>query len=235
MAQPDSTPGGRDEAGTAPAQPPRSDSGGSRSATDSQDDQFERNAALARKRLAALIFLLGLPTFTLSGVIWKLIDDTGLLTIWQQIWLTLPLTLAVALLTFCWLTKVRLSYGAVVAIVVLSFVIVTALGWHSDVRFGDIVSGGYTCTQRAPGVPVHFGGVDYATPGLCVASTYHAALPWYEWPVGLAGEYLRVFGARGFLSALAVGAFLGTGAPFYLASAAFRRSVRLLRQLRTTG
>jgi hypothetical protein len=136
-----------------------------------------------------LLLALSLISLGVRGYLLKQLEDT-VLTVWQVLWLTLPMTAAVAIFAYMAFTKKKFSFATVVATIIGTLVASWLIGltggeqvaqelWHVD----------SACAARGSCETISGGA-----PGLALR---------------IVGAYFQVYGAVGFFSAVAVGVFLG--------------------------
>lgn len=138
-----------------------------------------------------LLLVLGLITLGLRGYLLQRLHD-GVLTVWQITWLTMPLVVAAAILVYRWRARQATSLPAVVGIVVATL----AASWLTGLSSGERVADAL-----------------YHYDANCLLHNTCAEPSGMGNPISLTirivGAYLQVYGTTGFLSALAIGAFLG--------------------------
>lgn len=144
-----------------------------------------------RRAWGLLLLALALLSLGLRGYLLKQVQDT-VLTVWQILWLTVPLTAAVAILAYLAFARKAISVLTVVGVVVGTLVASLFVGLSSGGRVADeLFPSDAGCALRQT----------------CGQQTGGDSAP--ELAIRIIGAYLKVYGVTGFLSAIAVGTFLG--------------------------
>lgn len=142
-----------------------------------------------RRAWGLLLLALSILTLGLRGYLLQQLHD-GFLTVWQITWLTLPLVAAIAILVYRWRTRQPTTLMGVFGIILGTLVASWLTGLSSGQRVADsLFHYDASCALRN----------SCETPsGNPISLTLR-----------IIGSYYEVFGSTGFLSAIAVGAFLG--------------------------
>jgi hypothetical protein len=137
-----------------------------------------------------LLVVLSVLTLGLRGYLLQRLHD-GVLTVWQVIWLTLPLVAATTILVYRWRTRQSTSVGGFIGIV---------LGTLAASALTGLSSG-----NRVAAALFQY-DADCVLHDTCTTSPGDnpAALT-----LRVIGSYMKIYGMSGFLSAVAVGAFMG--------------------------
>jgi hypothetical protein len=137
-----------------------------------------------------LLLALGVITLGVRGYILQHLRD-GVLSVWQVTWLTLPLVVATAILVYRWRARQPTSLAGFIGIVLATLFASYLTGLSSGQRVAESLFHvdahcllATTCDSQVPSNPLYL-----------VARTL--------------GVYWQIYGSTGFLSAVAIGAFLG--------------------------
>jgi hypothetical protein len=145
------------------------------------------------KSWALLLVVLALPSLGLPGLLRKLIDDSGVLTVLQTIWVTLPLTLAVAVIAYRLFARRSLKPFGLTLVVAAALLAIGAIGLASGRRaFTELLS------------PEVVPCLDANSP--CLQSPDESTL---ALPIKVLATYWHFYGVVGFFSAIVIGIFAG--------------------------
>jgi hypothetical protein len=138
-----------------------------------------------------LLVALSILTLGLRGYLLQRLHD-GVLTVWQVTWLILPLVAATMIVVYRWRTRLATSFVGLIGIVLGTLVSSVLTGISSGERVADSL--------------FHY-DADCLLHNTCTATASS------DNPLSLTlrviASYLQIYGTTGFLSAIAVGGFIG--------------------------
>jgi len=142
-----------------------------------RDDSLNARWKKLRQYWGLLIVLLGVLASGVNGYLLKQIAASSVMTVWQTMYVTLPLTVGVAIIVYLWVADVTTNLGTYGVVLIGTAFATTLLG----------LPGGNLTPMEADNSG------------------------WWSTLIGLMSAYWNAYGAGGFLSAVAVGWFLGWG------------------------
>lgn len=137
-----------------------------------------------------LLVALSIITLGLRGYLLQRLHD-GVLTVWQVIWLTLPLVAATTILVYRWRTRQPTSFAGFVGVVLGTLAASVLTGISSGQRVAD------SLFHYDANCLLHDTCTDASNTGTVSLL------------VRVFSSYLQIYGATGVLSAIAVGTFMG--------------------------
>jgi len=153
--------------------------------------------ASTKKAWGVLGVCLGVLTLGIGGYIQSLLQPY--FSVWQIIWSTLPLAVAVTIISFMMFRDIPLSGGAMVAIIIGTFLASVLTGVTAGTRvFNYLFHAQYHCFSA-------YG----ASSQICYQSGYSA--PNGNIVLEILSGYVHIYGVIGFVRSVLVGLFLGYG------------------------
>jgi len=172
---------------------------GKTSEPETASGSFRERLASTKKAWGALGVGLGVLTLGIGGYIQSLLQPY--FSVWQIIWSTLPLAVAVAIIGFTMSRDISLSGGAVIAIILGTFLASVLTGVTAGTRvFNYLFHAQYHC----------FSAYGSSSSQICYQSGYSA--PNGNIFVEVLSGYVHIYGVIGFVRSVLVGLFLGYGA-----------------------
>jgi hypothetical protein len=171
---------------------------GKTSEPETASGSFRERLASTKKAWGVLGVGLGVLTLGIGGYIQSLLQPY--FSVWQIIWSTLPLAVAVAIISFTMSRDISLSGGAVIAIILGTFLASVLTGVTAGTRvFNYLFHAQYHC----------FSAYGSSSSQICYQSGYSA--PNGNIFLEVLSGYVHIYGVIGFVRSVLVGLFLGYG------------------------